>query len=207
MPTRRARFLRLTTCLLVLGVAWGWSFPPIRAQNAAAPVSLELDPSQSKINWELSATFHTVHGTFACSKGTIQFDPGSGKASGEIVADARSGESGDPGRDKNMHQKVLESGKYPEVKFLPDRVDGKMALQGASKIQIHGVFDIHGAKHEFTVPAEVNFSGERWTAKAVFDLPYVQWGMKDPSNMFLHVGPAVNVELELAGRAVLPHTN
>src|SRR5580700_2040379 len=207
MPTRRAIQFRLTTCLLGPGLALVCSLSAMRAQSAAPLVSLELDPAQSKINWTLSATFHTVHGTFACTKGAIQFDPATGKASGEIVANARSGESGDPGRDKNMHQKVFESEKYQEVRFVPDRVDGKVALQGASKVQVHGTFEIHGAKHELTVPAEVNFSAERWTAKAAFDVPYVQWGMKDPSNMFLHVGPAVNVELELAGHAVLPHTN
>jgi polyisoprenoid-binding protein YceI len=207
MPTRRASFFRLTTWLLGLGLALVCSLSAMPAQSASPLVSLELDPAQSKINWTLSATFHTVHGTFACTKGAIQFDPATGKIGGEIVADARSGESGDSGRDKNMHQKVLESGKYTEVKFLPDRVDGKVVLQGTSKIQVHGTFEIHGAKHELTVPAEVNFSGERWTAKASFDMPYVEWGMKDPSNMFLHVGPSVSVELDLAGRAVLPHTN
>lgn len=207
MPTRRASFFRRTIWLLVLSLGLECLIPVVRARNAAPPVSLELDPAKSKINWSLSATFHTVHGTFVCNKGAIQFDPATGKTSGEIVADARSGESGDSGRDKNMHQKVLESEKYPSVTFSPDRVDGKVALQGASKIQIHGVFDIHGAKHELTVPAEISFSGDHWTAKAAFDIPYVQWGMKDPSNMFLHVGPAVSVELELAGHAVLPHTN
>ena len=207
MPRRRASFFRLTTYLLVVSAGLGCLLPAMRAQVTAPLVSLELEPAQSKINWTLSATFHTVHGTFACTKGAIQFDPATGKAGGEIVADARSGESGDPGRDKNMHQKVLESEKYQEVRFLPDRVDGKVALQGTSKVQVHGTFEIHGAKHELTVPAEVNFSAERWTAKAAFDVPYVQWGMKDPSNIFLHVGPAVNVELELAGRALLPRTN
>ena len=176
-----------------------------KAQSAPSHVSLELDSAQSKINWTLSATFHTVHGTFALSKGSVQFDPSSGKVDGEITADARSGQSGDSGRDKNMHEKVIESAKFPTVVFSPDRADGKIALQGESKVQIHGVFEIHGAKHELTVPAEVNFSGDRWTAKSVFEIPYVQWGMKNPSNFFLHVPDTVKIELELTGRAILPH--
>jgi polyisoprenoid-binding protein YceI len=207
MPKNRPISLQLIICLLVAGVAFPLWPIAARAQNTASQVTLELDPSQSKINWTLSATFHTVHGTFALSKGSIQFDPASGKAGGEIIADARSGESGDSGRDKNMHAKVLESEKYPAVTFAPNRVDGKVSLQGASRIQIHGIFDLHGAKHELTVPAEVNFAGDRWTAKAAFDIPYVQWGMKDPSNFMLRVGATVNVELELAGHVILPHTN
>jgi len=207
MPKHRGDAIRLIICLLAAGGAFACWPIGTPAQNAAAQVTLELDPSQSKINWTLSATFHTVHGTFALTKGSIQFDPASGRAGGEIIADARSGESGDAGRDKNMHEKVLQSAKFPVVTFSPDRVDGKVALLGASKVQIHGLFELHGAKHELTVPAEVNFSGDRWTAKAAFDIPYVQWGMKDPSSFMLRVGATVNVELELAGRAVFPHAN
>jgi polyisoprenoid-binding protein YceI len=207
MPVSRASAFRLTIFMLAAGAAFAcWPFATL-AQSAASQVTLEADPSQSKINWTLSATFHTVHGTFALTKGSIQFDPASGKADGEIIADARSGESGDAGRDKNMHEKVLQSAKYPAVTFSPDRVDGKVSLQGASKVQIHGIFELHGAKHELVVPAEVNFSGDRWMAKAAFDIPYVQWGMKDLSSFMLRVGATVNVELELAGRAVFPHAN
>jgi len=141
------------------------------------------------------------------TKGSVQFDPSSGKVDGEITADARSGQSGDSGRDKNMHEKVIESGKYPAITFSPDRVDGKIALQGESKVQLHGIFEIHGTKHELAVPAEVNFCGDRWTAKSEFEIPYVQWVMKNPSNFFLHVGDTVKIELELTGRAVFPRTN
>ena len=211
MLTLRPSAIRLTIFLLAACVAITFASASVRivvhAQTAAPQVSLELDPSQSKINWKLSATAHTVHGTFGLTKGSIQFDPAGGKASGEIIADARSGESGDSGRDKNMHEKVLESAKYPMVTFSPDRVDGKVALQGDSKVQIHGTLDIHGVKHELTVPADVNFAGDRWTAKSTFDIPYVQWGMKDPSNFILRVGATVSVELDLSGRVNPPHAS
>jgi len=207
MRKHRGSPIRLIIWLFAAGVAFTFCHVAALAQNGAPAVTLDLDPSQSKINWTLSATFHTVHGTFALTKGNIQFDPASGKAGGEIIADALSGESGDAGRDKNMHAKVLESAKFPVVTFSPDRVDGKVALQGASKVRIHGIFELHGVKHEVTVPADVTFAGDRWTAKAAVDIPYVQWGMKDPSSFMLRVGATVNVELELAGRAVIPHAN
>jgi polyisoprenoid-binding protein YceI len=211
MPIHRTSAIRLTIFLLAAYIVCASASISVRvlvhAQTVAPQVALELDPAQSKINWKLSATAHTVHGTFGLTKGRIEFDPAGGKAGGEIIADARSGESGDSGRDKNMHEKVLESAKYPAVTFSPDRVDGKVAMQGASKVQIHGILEIHGVKHELTVPAEVNFAGERWTAKSTFDIPYVQWGMKDPSNFFLRVGATVSVELDLAGRVNPPHAN
>ncbi len=204
MQTHRHQTIFRAILFFAALAALGLFRPHIPGQSAGPRVSLELDPGQSKIDWTLSATFHTVHGTFACSKGSIQLDPATGKVEGQIVADARSGQSGDSGRDNNMHQKVLESEKYPTVIFTPDKVDGTIDLRGDSKVQVHGAFDIHGAKRGLTVPAKVNFSGDRWTAKSTFEIPYVQWGMKNPSNFFLHVSETVKIELELAGRAVFP---
>jgi polyisoprenoid-binding protein YceI len=207
MRMTRLRANRSAIPLIIIAVVLACVQPVTRAQSAPSQVSLELDPAQSKINWTLSATFHTVHGTFALTKGTVEFDPVTGKVGGDITADARSGQSGDSGRDKNMHEKVIESAKFPTVVFSPDRVEGKIALQGGSNVQIHGIFEIHGARHELAVPANVSFSGDRWTAKSVFEIPYVQWGMKNPSNFFLHVGDTVEMELALTGRAILPRTN
>ncbi len=69
---------------------------------------------------------HTVHGTFALKSGTVHFDPETGKASGEIVVYAPSGESGNNSRDKRMHKEILETAKYPDVVFRPTQVEGKV---------------------------------------------------------------------------------
>lgn len=207
MLVRRHYWILKAASLVALATAVLLAGGPLRAQATSSQVSLELDPAQSKINWTLPATFHTVHGTFGFTKGSAEVDSTSGKVSGEISADARSGQSGDSGRDENMHKKVLESAKYPVIAFRPDRVEGKIELQGSSKVQIHGIFDIHGGKHELSIPAEVNFAGTHWTAKAAFDIPYVAWGMKNPSNFFLHVPDDVSMEIELSGRLVVAAGN
>ena len=49
---------------------------------------------------------------------------------------------------------------------------------------------------------EVKLEGDRWTASAAFPVPYAQWGMKNPSNIFLHVRDAVDVELKATGTAL-----
>jgi hypothetical protein len=52
----------------------------------------------------------------------LSFDRDSGKAGGEIVVNARSGESGNESRDARMHKEILETAKYPEVLFRPAQV-------------------------------------------------------------------------------------
>jgi len=166
----------------------------------AADYHLELAPETTRISWTLGDVLHTVHGTFKLKRGDIHFDPESGKASGEVVVDAASGESGSGARDSRMQKNVLESTKYPEVWFAPDRVEGKVGLTGTSTVTLHGVFKIHGAAHEITVPAQVTAQGSQLAAIIKFDVPYVAWGMKDPSTFILKVSKSVEIEVQARGR-------
>src|SRR5579859_989914 len=84
---------------------------------AAQDSSFQLDPAQTAVKFTLGDVLHTVHGTFRLKRGALQLDPASGKVSGEIVVDARSGESGSTMRDRKMHKEILESDRYPEISF------------------------------------------------------------------------------------------
>ena len=128
-------------------------------------------------------------------RGSIQLDPETGKASGEIVIDLPSGASGNGSRDKRMNKEILESQKYPEAVFTPDHVDGHIAAQGTSEIDVHGNFRIHGADHELTLHFQVQANGGQYTAATHFTIPYVQWGLKNPSNFLLRVDDRVEVEV------------
>jgi hypothetical protein len=54
-------------------------------------------------------------------------------------------------------------------------------------------------EHEMTIPIRVNVQNDQMTAKAKFTVPYVAWGMKDPSNLVLRVDKSVDVEVVLIG--------
>ena len=191
------RIVRTTFPVLALACALAAATPTtIPAQGTT---TLEFDPAQTKVEFTLSGNLHTVHGTFALKRGAIHFDPVAGKASGELVVDAASGDSGSDGRDKNMHQHVLESAKYSEIVFRPDRLEGKIAPQGSSHVQLHGIFTIHGAEHEIAVPVLVAMDGGRYTATATFDVPYVKWGMKNPSKLMFRVTDHVEITIHTSG--------
>jgi polyisoprenoid-binding protein YceI len=166
---------------------------------SAADVALELDPAQTHIAWTLGDVLHTVHGTFKLTRGNIRFDPETGKASGELVVDAATGESGSHARDGRMHKHVLESDKFPAITFRPDLVTGAVNLDGDSQVQLHGSFGIHGAEHEITVPAKLHCSNAHMNATIDFAVPFVKWGMKDPSTLFLKVKDTVEIQVQTAG--------
>ena len=169
---------------------------------AAQGAALQLDPSQTSVKFTLGDVLHTVHGTFHLKRGAVELDPASGKISGEIVVDAKSGASGSAMRDRKMHSEILESERYPEISFRPDRIEGAVAPQGESSIRVHGMFNIHGVDREITVPAKVEMSLSRWTATVHFTVPYAKWGMKNPSTLFLHVNDSVEIDLLAAGNVV-----
>ncbi|HYW67252.1 MAG TPA: YceI family protein [Candidatus Dormibacteraeota bacterium] len=174
---------------------------PIQHPAAATPFELSfiVDPGQSKVHWTVDSTLHTVHGTFALKSGALHFDPETGKASGEIVVLATSGDSNNSSRDEKMHKLVLESAKYPDAAFRPTQVEGKVAASGNSDVQLHGIFLLHGSEHELSVPVHAELGSGKWRGTAKFEVPYILWGLKDPSNWLLKVRPAVQVDLELAG--------
>ena len=165
---------------------------------AAQDAAFQLDPAQTSVQFTLGDVLHTVRGKFKVKRGSLQIEP-AGKISGEIVVDATSGDSGSGMRDHKMHQEVLESARYPEIAFRPDRIEGAVSPQGKSSVMVHGMFNIHGTDREITVPAQVETAADKWTANVHFTIPYAKWGMKNTSNLFLKVNDSVEIDIVAAG--------
>jgi polyisoprenoid-binding protein YceI len=175
---------------------------PYSMPAEAQEVTLEVDPAQSKVHYVVDTTLHTVHGTFSLKKGSgVHFDPETGKASGEVAVYATSGESGNSSRDERMHKEILETAKYPDAIFRPSQIEGKVALHGPSDVKLHGVLLLHGGQHEIVALVHAELTGDQWKGTAKFDVPYIQWGIRDPSNWLLKVKPVVNIELDMIGPA------
>ncbi len=161
----------------------------------------QVDPAQSSVKFTLGDVLHTVRGTFKVMRGDLQMDSG-GRLSGEIVVDAKSGDSGSGMRDHKMGKEVLESDRYPEISFRPDRIEGAVPGAGSSSINVHGMFSIHGVSREITVPAQLTMNADHWNATVHFTVPYQKWGMKNPSTLFLRVSDTVEIDLAAAGAMI-----
>jgi polyisoprenoid-binding protein YceI len=166
----------------------------------AQQLEFVLDPSQTQINFTLGASLHTVHGSFKLKSGRISFDSKTGVAAGEVVVDATSGETGIDGRDRKMHREVLESERYPEIVFLPERVDGVVAPGAPFSVKVSGKIRIHGGEHEVIMAAQVEPSSGQLISVAQFTVPYQDWGLKNPSTFLLRVSNKVDLEIRAVGR-------
>jgi polyisoprenoid-binding protein YceI len=169
---------------------------------ASQDVAFQVDSQHSSVNFTLADVLHTVRGSFQLKQGELKLDAISKRLSGELIVDAKSGQSGNGMRDRKMHREVLESERYPEIVFRPDRIDGALAPQGKSSVRVHGVFSIHGADHEITVPADVDLEPDHWNATLHFSVPYANWGMKNPSTLFLRVSGTVDIDVTALGEIV-----
>ena len=101
--------------------------------------------------------------------------------------------------DKKMDKDILQVEKYAAVSFEPKSYNGNIALSGDSTIQVTGVFTLLGSPHDITIPMQVHVDSSKATAKAQFVIPYIQWGLKDPSFMIWKADKDVTISLSLAG--------
>lgn len=179
----------------LIGAAIFAAFFPLQAQE----LSIELNAEKSAVSYLVSDTLHTVHGDFRIKSGHVSIDPASNAIAGAIVVDAASGNSGSATRDKRMTHDILEAQKYAEIRFSPASVTGSIAAPGASNVQVTGSFLIHGQEHQITIPMQIHMSPDELTATGDFTVPYVQWGMRNPSNFLIKVNDKVQIHLNAVG--------
>ena len=164
--------------------------------------TLELDPSKTLIEFRLPGALHTTHGTFKLEHGTIKADLGTGEASGSIIVDARSGDSGIAARDSRMKDSVLEVQKYPEITFTPQQVTGRLGTDGQFQAKLQGVLTLHGSGHQIVMEVKGRLAGDSLIAASHFSVPYVEWGMEDPSVLLLTVAKQADIDIATAGHVV-----
>jgi polyisoprenoid-binding protein YceI len=159
-----------------------------------------VNPDGSEVKMTLKTTHELVTGAFHIQSGLIEFDRSASTIGGSIVVAAASGKTGNDSRDKKMDKDVLKTEQYTTVSFAPRSYTGTIAPSGDSTIQVTGVFTLLGTPHDLTIPLQIHIDGENCNAKAHFVIPYVQWGLKDPSFLVFRAEKQVALDISLTGR-------
>jgi hypothetical protein len=181
------------------------SFAAFALTAILSPVALAqrqtfvVNPDASEVKMTLKTTHELVEGTFRVQSGSIEFDHSTPKMSGLISVVAGSGKTGNNSRDKKMNKDILQVEHYATVSFEPKTYAGIIAPSGDSTIQVTGIFTLLGTPHEISVPILVHLDGASATAKTHFVVPYVQWGLKNPSFLIWKADNDVAINLKLDG--------
>jgi polyisoprenoid-binding protein YceI len=185
----------LTLAMLLTNCPKGLATPS-NAQQAV----LELNPANTHIDYTLQGWPHVTNGTFQLARGIIRIDPATGKADGSVVVSATSGDSGSHMRDSEMKDSILEVERYPEITFIPQHAEGQRSGQSEFPAAIRGILTLHGKPHEITLNMAVQPRGDRFTATAHFAVPYVAWGLKNPSLLIFRCADTVYVDVKTQGQ-------
>lgn len=170
--------------------------PPATAETLV----FRLDPAATTIEFTFGATLHSVTGTLRAKEGEIRIDPATGQATGRIVIDGQSAETGNDRRDEKMHEKILETVRFPEMVFEVQRVSGDLQRAGRSEVILHGTLEMHGVERPLDLISEVVVDGDRVRATGKTTIAYLDWGMVDPSFFVLRVAKEVELEVTANGR-------
>lgn len=166
----------------------------------AQRTQFQIDPAQSTVHFALGDSLHHFAGTFQIASADIAFDPTLHQIHGRIAIDSATGNSGSKARDKRMANEELRAGDFPTVTFEPQSYTGDLSLSGPSQIQVSGIFTLLGQPHPITVPMSIQMNGSHCTASGQFDVPYIAWGLKDPSMLFVKMQKQVRIDLTLNGQ-------
>jgi polyisoprenoid-binding protein YceI len=156
----------------------------------------QLDVEDVFVTFTLGAVAHTVEGTIPVTSADVQIDPASGELSGEIVLDARGADTGNRRRDRKMHEDVLLSNEHPEIVFVPDRFEGTMPESGSSRGTLYGRVRLLGVEHDVELSTRLERADGELALEADLRVPYVEWGLEDPSVFVLRVEKHVDVRVE-----------
>lgn len=191
----------IAAALLIISCGLARAEPPAAETPPAGKwAQLVFEPASTTISYRVVGWPHITEGTFKLKSGKIRLDPASARMDGEIVIDAASGTSGHSIRDARMRNAILEAEKYPEIIFAPQQVVSHGSPQGDFPVAVRGVMTLHGARHPFTIDGDVRRDGDTVVIHCAFAVPYVAWGLEDPSVLFFTVEKDVEVAVSATAR-------
>lgn len=196
---RRSVRTTLVACATICGsISQATSIPIGRAV-------VDLDVRRTRVTFTLAGSLHRTEGVVPLTEGRLEIEPHAGAAGGLVVADARATTTGNGLRDATMHGDVLETDRFPDIRFRPTGVDGaSLGDDGEFTGTLRGTLTLHGSTHELDLPVHGRLVGDDVTASCRFTIPYVAWGLRDPSVLFLTVAKTVAVEVRAVGRMSRP---
>jgi len=177
--------------------------PELKPEPKPEPAPVEKPPAKPVISrltfmkdrcvagFDGKSTLHDFSGWTRSVTGSIEYEKGrlAETAKASCTIDARTLDTGDADRDKEMHELHLESAKFPDMKFEVAAVK----MTGAESMAMKGSIEIHGVKKDIEIPCTLKVRRDGYVyAKGELRAKMTDFGIKPPSKMGM-----INVEDEI----------
>lgn len=175
--------------------------PPMEVKTVPAPpVRYALLKDKCVAGFDGTSTLHDFRGWTRAVTGDVLFekDRVESTASASIVVDARTLDTGNPDRDKEMHEDHLRSGKYPEMRFTLSTFKPGEGAAFAMK----GTLEIHGRLREVEIPGTFALRSDGVLhAKGEFPAKMSDFGIQPPSAaLIIRTSDNIRIWFELWAR-------
>lgn len=193
----------ISVALLLALPLFAQQTPSHTKPSAATParnIEIHFDSQQTQIRFEVGSLLRNVRGTFQFKGGAVAVDPDSTLAQGQLLVDATTVHTGNAGRDKQIQNEVIETGRYPSIFFHVEHLRGEVpGKDGSSDVIAEGMLNIHGADHPLQLKVHLVRVGNALSATTRFTVPYVEWGMKNPRGSLLRLSKIAIVDVSAKG--------
>jgi polyisoprenoid-binding protein YceI len=178
------------------------------AASPAASRSYAVEPSRSAVRYHVVHKLHRVTGASSAIEGKAVLQP-EGRVLAMVRVPVGSFDSGERNRDANMRE-ALDARRFPFVVFkgVAQLDGGALAPEGAPAVleaRMEGEVELHGVKRRVTVPLALRLShGGEAHVRTTFEVSLESFGIERPSLLFVKIGDACRIEVDLALRRVDP---
>jgi polyisoprenoid-binding protein YceI len=166
----------------------------------------EIEPGSSSVGFDLGATGHTVHGRAGKLGGRVEVlgaDAGGFPLAGELRLEAASLDTGNGRRDRKMREQSLAVARFPEIVFAARRLsprEGGASGQDASAFVLEGDLSIRDVTRSVSIRVELRPEDGMLRVAGEVQLRWADFGVPDPSFLFLRVKPTLRVRFETTWR-------
>ena len=174
---------------------------------AALPVFAQSRTYDVRPGEKSTATFHaedtydSFDGSTNRVSGSITADPAAPQnASVVLKVDVRALDTGVALRNKEMRDKYLDAGKFPDAEFTSVSVSGpaSIAVNAPEDIKVTGDFALRGVTKRLTIPVRVVLIPDgRIHATSSFSVHMPDFGIDVPNNVLVTVNNDVPVRLDI----------
>ena len=97
----------------------------------------------------------------------------------------------------NAKNAILESKKFPEIRFSSEKVTLGALRQGVMETEVTGMLMLHGVEREIVLPVQLELEGTNLAIKSAFSILTTDYDMKILEGFGFKLDDQINLSLDL----------